>query len=63
MDNEKIQIEIEEIESVKVTSLDGELEAPRRGIARFTVELNPAIVITRKALIYPDGRVYLDDQS
>ena len=56
--NDDMQIDIE---SVKITSLDKELKKPKKGVARFWVEVNPPVTIARRVLIYSDGRVYLDD--
>ena len=61
MKKDDMGIEIEAVKRVGVPSLDGELEKPKKGIARFMVSLNPYRVISRKVLIYSDGRVYLDD--
>ena len=59
--NDDIRIEIEDIEEISVVGINEEMEKPKKGIARFTVSLDPPVVIKRRVLVYSDGRVYLDE--
>ena len=60
-DDMRIEIEYMSLESFQRMLINEESERPKMGVARFRVSLNPPVIVTRKILIYSDGRVYLDD--